>query len=154
MRSPTHQERPSSPLRAAVMFRGESSQRQHFTPAWAPSSSNSPRPIYDDNGVMWVTYQQSFHPRWGGPRRPALDRISRPTQDRWMLHRSRQGQQDHPVRPPPTGSYTTLPSIVQLPPKLVYRPKIREEKVKKDGCRSRFGRWTFPLIKIARDWLF
>jgi hypothetical protein len=70
---------------------GESSQRQHFTPAWTPSSSNSPRPIYDDNGVMWVSYQQSFHPRRGGSRRPALDHISRPTQDHWTPCQSRQG---------------------------------------------------------------
>jgi hypothetical protein len=88
MRSPTHQERPSSPPRVAVRFRGESSQRQHFTPAWVPSSSNSPCAIYDDNGVMWVPYQQSFHPGRGGPRRPSLDQISRPTQDRWTPHQS------------------------------------------------------------------
>jgi hypothetical protein len=81
MRSPTHQERSSSPPRAAVRFRSESSQRQHFTLAWAPSSSNSPRPIYDDNGVMLVPYQQSFHPGREGSRRPALDWISQPTQD-------------------------------------------------------------------------
>jgi hypothetical protein len=62
MRSPPHQERPASPPRAAIRFRGESSQRQHFTPDWAPTSSSLLRPIYDDNGVMWVPYQQSFHP--------------------------------------------------------------------------------------------
>jgi hypothetical protein len=38
LRSPPHQERPSSPPRTAVRFGVESSQRQHFTPAWAPSS--------------------------------------------------------------------------------------------------------------------
>jgi hypothetical protein len=65
MRSPPHQERLSSPPRAAMRFRGESSQRQHFTLDWTPSSSNMLRPIYDDNGVMWVPYQQSFHPGWG-----------------------------------------------------------------------------------------
>jgi hypothetical protein len=63
MRSPTHQDRPSSPPRAATMFKGESSQQgRRFAPLWAPSSSSSPRLIYDDNGVMWVPYQQSFHP--------------------------------------------------------------------------------------------
>jgi hypothetical protein len=79
MRSPPHQERPASPPRAAIRFRGESSQRQHFTPDWASTSSNPLRTIYDDNGVMWVPYQQSFHLGWGGPRRSALDRISRHT---------------------------------------------------------------------------
>jgi hypothetical protein len=75
MRSPPHQERSASSPRAATRFRGESSQRQNFTPDWA-----SPlRPIYDDNGVMWVPYQQSFHPGWEGTRRSALDRISRHT---------------------------------------------------------------------------
>jgi hypothetical protein len=43
MRSPLRQEWPSLPPRAAVRFRGESSQRQHFTIDWAPSSSNLPR---------------------------------------------------------------------------------------------------------------
>jgi hypothetical protein len=72
MRSPPHQERPVLSPRAAIRFRGESSQRQDFTPNWAPPL----RPIYDDNRVMWVSYQQSFHPGWGGPRRSALERIS------------------------------------------------------------------------------
>jgi hypothetical protein len=83
MRSPSHQERPTSPPRAAIRYRGESSQRQHFTPDWAPTSSNLLRPIYDDNGVMWVPYQQPFNPRWGGPRRSALDQISIHAPDRW-----------------------------------------------------------------------
>jgi hypothetical protein len=126
MRSPTHQERLSSPPRVAVWFRGESSQRQHFTPAWAPSSSNSLSRIYDDNGVMWVPYQQSFYLGQGGSRRLALDRISRPTQDRWAPRQSGQGLEDHLVRPPPTGGKTALPRKVQLPSKQVYKPKIKE----------------------------
>jgi hypothetical protein len=163
MRSPTHQERSSLPPRAAVRFRGESSQRQHFTPAWALSSSNSPRPIYDDNGVMWVPYQQSLHRGRGGSRRPVLDQISRLTQDRWTPCQSGQGHQDHPVRPPPIGGQTNLRRKVQLSPKQVYKPKIREEKVEgwmstRKGLlvkiSSRLGRWTFPLRKIARDRLF
>jgi hypothetical protein len=63
MRSPPHQERLSSPPRSGIRFRGETSQRQHFTPDWAPTSSNLLHPIYDDNGVMCMPYQQSFHPR-------------------------------------------------------------------------------------------
>jgi hypothetical protein len=47
MRSPPHQERPASSPRAAIKFRGGSSQRQNFTPDWASSL----HPIYDDNGV-------------------------------------------------------------------------------------------------------
>jgi hypothetical protein len=71
IRAPTM---PSSPPRVATRFKGESSQqRRHFTPAWTPDLL---RLIYDDNGVMWVPYQQSFHPGWGRSRRPALDRIS------------------------------------------------------------------------------
>jgi hypothetical protein len=116
MRSPTHQEKPSSSPRAAVKFRVESSQQgQHLTPAWAPSCSNPPRPIYNDNGVMWVPYQQSFHPGWGRPRRPALDRISRPTQDCWAPRQFGQGHQANPVRPLPIGCQTALPRKVQLP---------------------------------------
>jgi hypothetical protein len=80
---------------------------------------------------MWVPYQQSFHPGWGGPRRPALDRISRPTQDRWDPRQLGQGHQADPVRLLPTGGQTTLPRKVQLPPKKVYKPKIREEEVQK-----------------------
>jgi hypothetical protein len=61
MRSPTHQGGSSSPPRAATKYKGESSQQvQHFTPSWVLSSSNPPRPIYDDNGVMWVPYQQAI----------------------------------------------------------------------------------------------
>jgi hypothetical protein len=101
MRSPTHQDWPSSPPRAATGFKGESSQQGRcFAPLWAPSSSSPPRPIYDDNGVIWVPYQQSFYPGRGGSRRPALDQISRPTRDRWTPRQSGQGHQDHPVRPP------------------------------------------------------
>jgi hypothetical protein len=63
MRSPTHQGWSSSPPRAATRLKGESSQQgQRFTPPWASSSSNAPCPVYDDNGVMWVPYQQAFHP--------------------------------------------------------------------------------------------
>jgi hypothetical protein len=36
MRSPSHQERPILSPRAAIRFRGESSQRQDFTLDWAP----------------------------------------------------------------------------------------------------------------------
>jgi hypothetical protein len=78
---------------------------------------------------MWVPYQQSFHPGWGRSRRPTLDRISQLTQDRWTPRQSGQGHQDHPVRPPPIGGQTALRGKVQLSPKQVYRPKIREEKV-------------------------
>jgi hypothetical protein len=124
MRSPPHQERPASSPRAAIRFRGESSQRQNFTP-WAPSL----RPIYDANGVMWMLYQQSFHPRWGGPRRSTLDRISIHTQDRWTPRQTGQGHLADPVRPPPTGGQTALPRKEQFPPKKVYKPKIREEEV-------------------------
>jgi hypothetical protein len=131
MRSPPHQERPSSPPRAAISLRGELSQRQHFTPDRTPSSSNLLCPIYDDNGVMWVPYQQSFHLGWGGPRRSALDRISRHAQDRWAPRQIGQGHQADPVRPPPTGGQTSLPRKEQFPPKKVYKPKSREEEVQK-----------------------
>ena len=120
-----------SPPRAATRFRGESSQQgQHFGPSWAPSSSNPPRLIYDENGVMWVPYQQSFHPGWGGPRKPALDRIARLVQDCWAPRQFGQGHQANLVRQPPTRGQTT-PSrkFVQSPPKQVYKPKIREEEV-------------------------
>jgi hypothetical protein len=125
MRSPPHQERPALSPRAAIRFRGESSQRQDFTPDWAPPL----RPIYDDNGVMWVPYQQSFYPGWGGPRRLVLDRISRHTQDRWAPRQTGQGHLADPVRPPPTGGQTAPPRRERFPLKKVYRPKIREEEV-------------------------
>jgi hypothetical protein len=115
--------------RAAIRFRGESFQRQNFNPNGAPTSSNLLRPIYDDNGVMWVPYQQYFHPGWGGPRRSALDRISRHAQDRWAPRQIGQGHQADPVRPPPTGGQTALPRRGQFPPKNVYKPKIRKEEV-------------------------
>jgi hypothetical protein len=125
MRSSPHQERPALSPRAAIRFRGESSQRQDFTPDRAPPL----RPIYDDNGVMWVLYQQSFHPGWGGPRRSALDRISRHTQDRWAPRQTGQGHLTDPVRPPPAGGQAALPRRERLPPRKVYKPKIREEEV-------------------------
>jgi hypothetical protein len=78
---------------------------------------------------MWVPYHQSFHPGWGGPRRSALDRISRHTQDRWAPRQTGQGHLADPVRPPPTGGQTALPRKERFPPKKVYRPKIREEEV-------------------------
>jgi hypothetical protein len=78
---------------------------------------------------MWVPYQQSFHPGWGGPRRSALDRISRHAQDRWAPRQTGQGHQADPVRPPPAGGQTALPKREQFPPKKVYKPKIREEEV-------------------------
>jgi hypothetical protein len=125
MRSPPHQERPALSPRAAIRFRGESSQRQDFTPDWAPPLC----PIYDDNGVIWVPYQQSFHPGRGGPRRSALDRISRRTQDFWAPRQTEQGHLTDPVRPPPTGGQTALSRRERFPPKKVYKPKIREEEV-------------------------
>jgi hypothetical protein len=121
MSSPPHQDRPASSPRVAISFRGESSQRQNFTPDWAPSL----HPTYDNNGVMWVPYQQSFHPGWEGPRRSALDRISRYTQDRWAPRQTGQGHLADSVRPPPTGCQTALPRREQFPPKKVYKPKIR-----------------------------
>jgi hypothetical protein len=125
MRSPPHQERPASSPRAAIRFRGESSQRQSFTPDWDPSL----HPIYDDNGVMWVPYQQSFHPGWGEPRMSVLDRVSRHTQDRWAPRQTEQGHLADPVRSPPIGGQTALHRREGFPPKKVYKPKIREEEV-------------------------
>jgi hypothetical protein len=91
MRSPTYQGGSSSPPRATTRFKGEPSQQgRHFTPPWASLSSNTPRPVYDDNGVMWVPYQQAFHLGWGG-QKSAFDRISRPIQDRLAPRRSGQG---------------------------------------------------------------
>jgi hypothetical protein len=99
MRSPTHQGGSSSPPRAATRLKVESSyQGQCFTPPWVSSSSNAPRPVYDDNGVMWVPYQQAFHPGWSG-QKSAFDKISRPIQDRLAPRRSGQGHQTQPVRP-------------------------------------------------------
>ena len=134
MRSPTHQRGSSSPPRAATRFKGESSQqRQHFTPSWAPSSSNLPRPIYDNNGVMWVPYQQAFHPGWGGPRRPVFDRISRPVQDRLAPRYSGQGPQTPPVRPVQGTGQTGLPRQTAPPlVRQVYKPKRKEEVQKMD----------------------
>jgi hypothetical protein len=80
---------------------------------------------------MWVPYQQSFHPGWGGPRRSVLDRISRHVQDHWTLRQARQGHQPDPVRPPPIGGQTALPRREQFAPKKVYKPKIIEEEVHK-----------------------
>jgi hypothetical protein len=48
-----------------------------------------------------------------------------------MPHQFGQGHQDNPVRPPHTGGQTALPKRVQLPPKHVYKPKIRKGKVEK-----------------------
>jgi hypothetical protein len=99
MRSPTHHGGSSSPPRASTRLKGESSQHgQCFTPPWASSSSSAPRPVYDDNGVMWVPYQQAFHPGWSG-QKSTFDRISRPIQDRLAPRRSGQGHQTRPVRP-------------------------------------------------------
>jgi hypothetical protein len=105
MRSPTHQERSSSPPRVATRFMGESSQQgRHFTPSWTPIISYPLHPIYDYNVVMWVQYQQSFHPRWEGPRKPALDRILRSTQDR--LPPRQYGQNHEEVGPVSRSLYT------------------------------------------------
>jgi hypothetical protein len=125
IRSPPHQERPASSPRAAIRFNCGSSHRKNVTPDWVPSL----HPIYDDNGVMWVSYQQSFQPGWGGLRRSALDRISRHTQDCWAPQQTGQGHFADSVRPPPTGDQTALPRREQFPPKKVYKPKIREEEV-------------------------
>jgi hypothetical protein len=65
MRSPPHQERPASSPRVAIRFRGESSQRQYFTPDWAPTSSNPLHPIYDDNGGNVGTIS-AILPSWMG----------------------------------------------------------------------------------------
>jgi hypothetical protein len=80
---------------------------------------------------MWVPYQQSFYLGWGGPRRSALYRILRHTQDRWTPRQTGQGHQADPVRPHPIGSQNALPRKAQLPLKKVYKPKIREEEVQK-----------------------
>jgi hypothetical protein len=160
MRSPPHQERPASPHRAAIRFRGESSQSQHFTPDWAPTSSNPLHSIYDDNGVMWVSHQQSFHPGWGGPRRSALDRISRHTQDRWTPRQTGQGHQADPVRPPPAGGQTALPRREQFPPNRCTGPRSERRKFKRWTSTQkgllvltlfRLGRGTFPLREVAKD---
>jgi hypothetical protein len=143
-------------LGAAIRFRGESSQRQSFTPDWASSL----HPIYDDNGVMWVLYQQSFHSGWGEPRRSALDQETRHTQDRWAPRQTGQGHLADPVRPPPTCGQTTLPKREGFPPKKVYKPKIREEEVQ--GMDIDPERTTgldiiqirtrmFPLRDVAKD---
>jgi hypothetical protein len=66
MRSPKHQGESSSPPMAATRLMGESSQQGQRIPLWVSSSSSAPRPVYDDNGVMWVPYQQAFHPGWSG----------------------------------------------------------------------------------------
>jgi hypothetical protein len=129
MRSPPHQERPALSPRAAIRFRGESSQRQDFTPDWAPPL----RPIYDDNGVMCVPYQQSFHPGWEGPRRSALDRISRHTQNSWAPRQTGQGHLADPVRPPTTGGQTALPRKKDFLRKRCTGPKSE---------RRKFRRWT------------
>jgi hypothetical protein len=67
---------------------------------WPTPPIAMPHPIYDDNGVMWVTYQQSFHPGLGGPRRPSLDRIAQPNQDQWVPRQIAKGHQVNPIRPP------------------------------------------------------
>jgi hypothetical protein len=97
----------SSPPRAATRYKGESSQQgRHFTPSWAPSSSNAPHLIYDDDGLLWVPYQQDFHPRCGGPR-STMDRNSRCIQDRLASPHSGQGHQTQPVRPIPCTGRTS-----------------------------------------------
>jgi hypothetical protein len=141
MRSPPHQERPVSSPRATIRFRGESSQRQNFTPDWTPSL----HPIYDDNGVMWVPYQQSFHPGWGGPRRSALDRISRHTRGSWGLRQTERviwlTRLDRPLQ--------------------VVRPPCPEEKdFLRRRCTSpisekrKFRRWTFTQRGLLAWTLF
>jgi hypothetical protein len=128
MRSPTHQGGSSSPPRAVTRLKGESSQQgQHFTRPWVPSSSNVPRSVYDDNGVMWVPYQQAFHPGWSR-QKSAFDRISRPIQDRLAPRRSGQGHQTRPVRPVAITSQTGAARKVMPPPiKQIYKPKQKEE---------------------------
>jgi hypothetical protein len=128
MRSPTHQGGSSSPPRAATRLKGESSQQgQCFTPPWASSSSSTPRPVYDDNGVIWVPYQQAFHPGWTG-QKSAFDRLSRPIQDRLAPHRSSQGYQIRSVRPVAITGQTGVARKAAPPPvKRVYKPKQSEE---------------------------
>jgi hypothetical protein len=128
MRSPTHQGGSSSPPRAAIRLKGESSQQgQRFTPPWASSSSSAPHPVYDDNGVMWVPYQQAFHPGWSG-HKSAFERISRPIQDRLAPRRAGQGYQTRPVRPVAVTGQTGAARKAAPPPiKEVYKPKQREE---------------------------
>ena len=164
MRSPTHQERPSSPPRAAIRFRSESSQQgRHFTPSWTPSSSNPPRPIYDDNGVMWVPYQQSFHLVWGGPRKPALDRIARLVQDCWAPRQFGQGHQANPVRPPPTRGQTAPPKkLCNLLQNKCTSPRLEKRRFRRwiltqkellTETSFRLGQWVFLLRNIAKNQL-
>jgi hypothetical protein len=108
---------------------GESSQQgRRVTPSWTPISSYPLHPIYDYNVVMWVQYQQSFHPRWEGPRKPALDRILRSTQDRLPPRQSGQNHEEAgPVRPFLVHGEITLPRrFAQSSLKQVYKPKIRD----------------------------
>jgi hypothetical protein len=129
MRSPPDQERLALSPRAAIRFRGGSSQRQNFIPDWAPSL----RPIYDDNGVMWVLYQQSFHPGWGGPRRSVLDRISRYTQDRWTPRQTGRGHLADPVRPPQQAVRPPCPKKSNF---------LRRRCTSPRSERRKFRRWT------------
>jgi hypothetical protein len=116
MRSPTHQGGSSSPPSAATRLKGESSQQgQRFTPPWASSSSNAPCPVYDDNGVMWVPYQQAFHPGWSG-QKSAFDRISGPIQDCLAPRRFGQGHQTRPVRPVAITGQTYVARKAASPP--------------------------------------
>jgi hypothetical protein len=128
MRLPTYQGGSSSPPRVATRLKGESSQQgQRFTPPWASSSSNARLPLYDDKGVMWVPYQQAFHPGWSG-QKSAFDWISRPIQDRLAPCRSSQGYQIRPVRPiATTGQTGAARKAVPPPMKQIYKPKQKEE---------------------------
>jgi hypothetical protein len=128
MRSPTHQGGSSSPPRVAIRLKGESSQQgKRFTPSWASSSSNAPHLVYDDNGVMWVPYQQAFYPGWS-EKKSAFDRISRPIQDRLAPRRSGHGHQTRPVRLVAiTGQTGAARKVVPPLVKQVYKPKQREE---------------------------
>jgi hypothetical protein len=149
MRSSPHQERPALPPRTAIRFRGESSQKQPFTPDWAPTSSSSLYPIYDDNGVMWVPYQQSFHPVWGGPRRSALDRISRHTHDRWTPRQTEQSHQANPVRPPPTGGHTPYPEESNFLQKRCTSPRSERRKFRRWTSTQR-GLLVLTLFRLGR----
>jgi hypothetical protein len=161
MRSPKHQGGSSSPPRDVTRLKGESSQQgQCFTPPWASSSSNAPRPVYDDNGVMWVPYQQAFHPRWS-EQKSAFDRTSRPIQDRLAPRRSGQGHQTRQVRPVAITGQTSVARKAAPPPvKQVYKPREEVEKMEVDPERTtgqdifRLDQWMFLLEKMAKDRLF
>jgi hypothetical protein len=76
------------------MASGERSPQNFFVPFLGPipppTNSNVLTPKIGRSGKNWLDhptkpirlpyqlYQQSFYPRWEGPRKPALDKITRP----------------------------------------------------------------------------